>query len=174
MTIQTMKKKVTPLFATQDDLGSVLIHRREQPLMIVRAGMYDTEQPDFVASASALEPTGSYLIAYEGEPLAWRMVEQRRGGVLFALDQAANPRTVALRPGGKITPDIVLGGQLGTVSDHPISDAIYSDLLRMIRRDFVRVQSYFVGPAAHAMWTRGTRLTTNPKGSRDFDLIEES
>ncbi len=52
----------------------------------------------------------NYLVTDADEPVVVREVPQRKGGLRYPLDQLANPRSVALMPGGLYPPNIRLYG----------------------------------------------------------------
>src|SRR5262249_25334310 len=105
----------------------------------------------------ALSP--SYLVSARGTSLHIRDVPQKAGGIFFSIDQRLNDDTVSFRPGGRYRENILLDGQIGTVSDSVTSKNLYDLIAKPFRARFTRVREYLVGPEALALCRAGVRLT---------------
>jgi hypothetical protein len=93
--------------------------------------------------------------------------------MLYAVDQVANQDTVILRPCGIFRDAAVIAGRIGTVSLSARSVELMHAFVAVIRKDFVKVQSYWVGPGAHGLMRAGMRLTIGVNASRSLDLREK-
>jgi hypothetical protein len=166
-----MAKKITPFFATETDLTQVFAKvMATRFLKFVIAGLFDT--PD-VKSAFALvnaDPKANYLLADHDTVIEIRKVPQRKGGEKFAIDQLVNPKTIVLRAGGIINGNCLLAGQVGTISESPISLEIYKVVVSEIRKQFIHVKDYYVGEEAYKLLKMGARLTANPNAPTSYDL----
>ena len=172
-------------FATRRDLESVLtVVESERPLQYVRTGLLDSPATLVVTSALQVPNLGialhgdqvhesCYLVADVDTQVAIREVPQRKGGSLYAIDQKANPRTVALRPGGVFDTAAIIAGEVSTCTDDPISREMVNLFAREIRRQFKRIKSFFVGPEAEQLFDGGYRLTTSVKSPREIDLSRD-
>jgi hypothetical protein len=175
-----MARNQISFFATKDDLLSLLrAVESERRLQVVVGGMFD-EMPDVKAQDSLLgsldlESTTStissanYLLFAPGTSVEIRRVEQRRGGVRYAVDQLANPKTVGLRPGGQFE-GCIIAGQLGTASDDPSSLELFRFISKQARRLFTKVKAFYVGKEASELLDKGWRLTTDVKSPPLYDL----
>src|SRR5262245_14780046 len=133
-----MPKNQIMFYATAPDLIGVLTKlERARPLQYTRTGMFDVERPQAYPSCSAIPDFGraihptavanpTYLVSTAGHEIHVRKVPQQAGGILFAIDQMANPDTIALSPGGRFGNDVILYGKIGTVSQSPISKDLYA------------------------------------------------
>lgn len=174
-----MARNQISFFATKDDLSALLqAVKSERPLQFVAGGMFD-EPPDVKTNQSLLgsmnlessaKAEAIYLLFALGTPIEIRCVEQRRGGVKYAVDQLANPTTVVLRPGGQFNERCLLAGQLGTASDDPSSLALFHAISKHIKRLFTKIKTFYVGKEASELLDNGWRFTTNAKTPPLYDL----
>jgi hypothetical protein len=115
----------------------------------------------------------SYLVADVDTQVAIREVPQRKGGSLYAIDQKANPRTIALRPGGVFKTVAIIAGEISTCTDDPISREMVNLFAREIRRRFKRIKSFYVGPEAEQLFDAGYRLTIGVNTPKEIDLSRD-
>lgn len=177
-----MAKNQTMFYATGLDLSSVLSAlEASKPIQYTTMGMFETPVlqtyssfttiPDF---ERAIHPTAvanpSYLLSMQGTPIHVREIPQKTGGVLFAVDQAENPNSVALRPGGWYGNAVILYGTIGTVSQSSESKDLYKFCVKAFRKDFLREQEFLVGHEAREVWNAGVRLTIGATSPVEFDL----
>lgn len=168
-----------PFFATEDDLLSLLQTVESiRQLRLVAGGLFD-DVPDVeprelavVTSCCAKRET-TYLVFAPGIHIAVRPVPQRRGGVKYAVDQLANPKTIAFRPGGSLARGCLVAGQLGTISEDPDSLELFQICSKQMRRVFTRIKAYYVGIEASKLLDQGWRLTANPKSPTLYDLTRD-
>jgi hypothetical protein len=111
-----------------------------------------------------------YLIADREIRIEVEDVPQRRGGVKYAIDQQANPKTIVITPGGLFGEGCLIAGQIGTASDDTDSIALYELFHREFKSRFKKVKSYLVGAEARALLDKGWRLTSSIKAPIDYDL----
>lgn len=172
-----MARNQISFFATKDDLSELLeAVKSERQLQFVVGGMFD-EAPDVETTKSLLGSLESsakaeaiYLLFVPGTPIEIRRVEQRRGGVRYAVDQLANPTTVVLRPGGQFNEQCLLAGQLGTASDDPNSLALFHATSKHVKRLFTKIKTFYVGKEASELLDNGWRLIANAKSPPLYDL----
>ena len=123
-----MAKNQIMFYATALDLSSVLSAlEATKPIRYTRMGLFATKIPQTYSSfmhipdfARAVHPTAvanpSYLVSLQDMKIHVREVPQKAGGILFAVDQAENPDSVAFRPGGRYGNAVILYGTISTVS----------------------------------------------------------
>ena len=78
--------------------------------------------------------SAGYLVADRRVPIAARAVPQRRGGVKYAIDQVANPKSIVFWPGGVFGENCLIAGEVGTVSDDPSSLELFQSFAKAIKR----------------------------------------
>ena len=89
------------------------------------------------------------------------------------MDQGANPKTIALLHGGIFEKDVFLYGRVGTISDDPQSVQLYRDFASALTKRFKRIQTFWLGTEAEALFKRGFRLTIDATSPPEFDLKRE-
>ena len=172
-------------FATRSDLVPVLSAiEADLSIKYTKAGMFDDpEMTEFtsyteidslgVAVANEQNHNPSFLIVPAELDVTVRAVQQRRGGTRYGIDQLENPSSVVLRSGGVYKDSCVVAGQVGTAADDgPISLKLVNRFAREIRKQFVRINSYYVGSEAKELMGKGYRLTSDARRPREYDLSE--
>ena len=156
-------------YATALDLSSVLSALEStKPIRYTTMGLFETKVPQTYSSFAhipdfgrAIHPTAvanpSYLLSIKDIQIHAREVSQKAGGVLFAVDQAENPDSVAFRPGGRYGSAVILYGTIGTVSQSSESKDLYIFAMKALRKRFLRKQEFLVGPEAQELWKAGVR-----------------
>jgi hypothetical protein len=174
--------KVVDFFATRTDLLDLLGHVDVSlPIHYVEAGMFDKPTLTEYVSASQIPNLGTtkasdsntgerFLLAYRSTPFLVRPVPQKRGGVRFAIDQQANPDTVAFASGGQFDGRTIVSGYIGSCSNSDVSAELFRTLASLIRQRWSKIRSYSVGPEAVILLDSGGRLTANQRSSREYDL----
>lgn len=169
-------------FATKDDLESLLRKvESEQRLQFVLTGLSDSPSVAPILSLLGVASLGRlsagdhnqgpcYLVASRAISIEARPVAQRRGGVKYAMDQQANPKTIAFRPSGAFGENCLIDGQAGTTSDDPASLALFQSFRKEIQRQFAKVKQFYVGKEAGELLDKGWRLTANVKSPTLYDL----
>lgn len=174
--------KSLQLFCTRDDILAVLTAvEAGNKLQYIQSGLFEKEGMDIFSCFAEIEDFGtstygepskdpSYLVFRSDSKPTTRSVPQKAGGVMYAIDQLANPDSVALRPGGMYERRCVIAGQLGTASESAESVALYNVLAKRIRSEFGKIRSYWVGPEATVLFKKGFRLTTAANAPASLDL----
>jgi hypothetical protein len=111
-----------------------------------------------------------YLITEVEAPVEVREVPQKAGGVLYAIDQLANPDSIIVQPGGLYPPDVLLHGRVGTVSSTRFAAQLQRAFASAIAEFFEHIRAFYVGHQAHDLWRRGYRLTPSAHSPREYDL----
>src|SRR5690242_12457732 len=152
-----MARNQQSFFATKADLESLLrIVESEGKLQFVETGLFDSPDVQPIRSLLGVPGLGHllvgdhnqgpcYRVANEVVPITSRPVPQRRGGMKYAVDQDGNPKTIAFRPSGTFGDNVLIDGQVGTVSDNPSSLALFHLFRNEMRRQFTKVQEFYVG-----------------------------
>lgn len=177
-----MPKNQLSFFATKADLESLLrtIESKRQ-LQYVVVGLFEAPNVQRTQSLLAVGKLGHlsvgdhnqgpcYLVANREISIDVRPVPQRRGGVKYAIDQQANPKTIAFRPSGAFGEVCLIDGQVGTISDDADSLTLFRFFTGEIRGQFTKINEFYVGKEAGELLDKGWRLTANAKSPTLYDL----
>jgi hypothetical protein len=176
-----MMKQVL-FFATREDLLRVIetVESRIE-LKFARSGiaavphvdifMHGSDIPDLgKATAASAIACASFLAWTPEVSLRTRHVKRPGGTECFAIDQLENPDTIEFSPGGIWNDDVLLHGRVATVSESPASQALMKRFGAAIKKHFVKIKAFYVGPQAKVMLDAGKRLTISAQSPREFDL----
>jgi hypothetical protein len=176
-----MKRHQIHVFGTNPDLKELLtVIEKERDLQFVRTGLFAVpEQKPLLTlrdSALGVAPEGdsaqeaTYLVADRHEPIQIRTVPQHGGAIKYAVDQQLNPKTTVFRPGGIYGDKCVIAGYVGTISEDNISLALFQLFSKEIKRQFEKIESFYVGKRASELLEQGWRLTAGVKSPSLYDL----
>jgi hypothetical protein len=112
-----------------------------------------------------------YLVTPADVVVQIREVPQTSGGLRYAFDQLINPDSIEFTPGGFYSSEILVYGRVGTVSDSKIAKALYRSFANAIKKQFVRIRAFWVGPQAEKLLHQGCRLTAGAQCPREYDLM---
>ena len=170
-------------FATADDLLPVfdLVDRKHR-LAYSLMGLHESADLSTVTKGADIptlrevmdDPNAiacpAYLVTLEGAAVHVRDVLQQSGGIRYAVDQLVNPNSVTFSHGGFFSPDILLYGRVGTVSDSAVAKKLFRAFSSAIAKVFVRVKAFWVGPQAYELLRQGCRLTMGANSPKEYDL----
>lgn len=125
------------------------------------------------ATARASVECAYYLATSSVAGFRTRAVTAADGVRRYYLDQRENEQTVEVCPGGAWEDRVLISGRVATASEAPESVALFRRFDRALRRHFVRVRAYWVGPEARRRLIAGWRLTTAAHSPRTYDLAPE-
>lgn len=167
-----MRKKLTPFFGTHSDL--VTLARdviAVRPIDFVHGGMFAEPVIAVLNNINDLSVFETYIVVDHGIPVGLRVVPQRAGGQMYAVDQVVNPHTIVLQTGGRYSDHHLIAGQIGTTGNNKQSDDLYAFFARAIRKRFEKVKSFYVGPEAAILLDNGARLSVTSKSPEMYDLV---
>lgn len=175
------KTKSINLFATKDDWHSLLARVEEQLAVYYVLGGRLTEPLCRIKTYQQLEDLGSAssgnassericLCVRDDTEIEIRSIEQRNGGQLDFVDQQSNPDTIALKSGGRFGGNVIVAGQIGTISGSDWSLRAFAIFQKEVRKQFEQVKSYHVGKEARSLLEQGWRLTANVRSPGEYDL----
>jgi len=87
----------------------------------------------------------------------------------YFVDQLFNPDTITFSSGG-MWKEILLYGRVASASDSVLSRRLLRRFQSAIKKRFVRIGAYYVGPSAVHMLKLGKRLTIAEQSPPEFDL----
>jgi hypothetical protein len=116
-----------------------------------------------------------YLVMPKGTLLDIQEYPQRKGGIRYAVDQSANKRSIVLKLGGiyKGEENILVAGRIGTISETEFSLEMFKLFSSLVRKEFKRIGTFYVGKNAEEKLRSGWRLVTNDKSPKEYDLAAE-
>jgi hypothetical protein len=117
-----------------------------------------------------IEPSTSYLAFSKGVKVVSRSVQQRSGGIKFAVDPLANPPTVVVRCGGRVGVDRLTAGDVSVATSDEEAEELFAIFSSVIRRQFKKIKSFYVGPEAARLLDEGVRLSPTSKSPPMYDL----
>jgi len=177
-----MARNQQSFFATRADLELLLREvELERQLQFVETGLFDSPRVKPLHSLLDTPSLGRlsvghrnqgpcYLVASLEIAIVVRPVPQRRGGTKYAVDQQENPKTIAFRPSGAFGENCLIEGQVGTISNDSSSLELIQLFRREMRRQFEKVNEFYVGKEAGELLKKGWRLTANVKSPATYDL----
>ena len=169
-------------YATKDDLLPVLRAVEEAgALKYVLAGNFTTPEVKSYSRAEEIPHLGkassstagtceTFLVCTAVTPITVESFKGTGGEDRFCVDQLLNPDTVGMTPAGQWNEEILLHGRVATVSESPASQALMKRFQAAIRKHFVKIKAFYVGPSARKLLESGTRLTIAAQSPREFDL----
>ena len=169
-------------FAVKDDLSRVLgAIEKNFEAQYVRVGVFSNSTMEIFETSADLPRIGeatnesavnsdSFLIIQRTSTIQTRAVTLSNGIQNFCIDQLENPDTVVLTPAGMWGHDVVLYGTVGSASDSEFSVKLMKMLEREFKKFFQKINAFWVGPKAFALFESGKRLTIAVQSPKEFDL----
>ena len=156
-------------YATKDDLLPVLRSVEQVgALKYVLAGNFTVpelqsyshgeEIPQFgKANSSTAGSCDTFLVYMADTPITVESFKGTKGEDRFCVDQLLNPDTVGFTPAGQWNEEILLHGRVATVSESQASQALMKRFQAAIRKHFVKIRAFYVGPNVLAnYWNQGS------------------
>lgn len=166
-----MPKSQLPLFVTANDLSAVL---REvgalTPVELAVMGLFDEAEPSVLADPLKIQPSTSYLAFEKNVRIVSRPVPQHGGGIKFAVDTMANPRSVVLRCGARVGVERLTAGEISVATNDEEAEELFRKLRGVVRRQCQKIKSYHVGPEADRLLHDGIRLCPTDRSPPEYDL----
>jgi len=170
-------------FATADDLLPVLlgIEARRKLSYTLMDHYGEPTAPSFSSVAdlptlSARTPTDTgstghaYLVTEAGSPISFRRLTPYLGKSRWAVDQLENPDSTVFKHGGFYSPTILLSGEVRTAATSKLATSIQRSFDTAIRKEFSRIQAFYVGKQAELLLDSGHRLTASAQSPAEYDL----
>ena len=170
-------------FATADDLFSVLlsveakhavaytpfdhIHEPRAPRFRTARDLPTLFRPQPFESAVC---GPAYLVTEADAEVVLRQLSRYEGKDRWSVDQLANPDSTVLRHGGKHKDNVLLQGEVRTAHKTAVAQRLQRVFDAALRKHFVRVQAFYVGPEAEALLDSGCRLTAAEQCPPEYDL----
>ena len=115
----------------------------------------------------------SFLVGAADTEINVRSLSPIDGKSRFAIDQLKNPETITFSPGGLWNNDILLHGRVATASQSKASQTLMKRFETALKKTFIKVKAFRVGPQALMLLKNGRRLTISAQSPQEFDLTIE-
>jgi hypothetical protein len=166
-------------YATADDLLPVLLGvEARHPVVYTPCGHVTKRKVAHFSTARDLptlfqpQPYESaisgpaYLVTEAGTKVALRQLGKNR----WAVDALANPDSTILRHGGLYGKKVLLHGEVRTAYKTKVAVRLQRAFDAAIRKHFVKIEAFYVGPGAEALLDSGCRLTAAEQCPPEYDL----
>jgi len=97
-------------------------------------------------------------------------IEQSDGDVRYCIDLRINPTGFSFKPSGIFGKDFIIDGYLGTATGNAASLEACRAFISIFRKQYSKVQSYYVGPHALQLFSQGYHLTSSVQTPKKFHL----
>lgn len=166
------KEDVTPIIKSVED---------KLPLKYVEMGLFDSKEAVFYNSAEAINgfagpSIGNWnkdlmlMIIPNDAALVIRAVEQRKGGIKYAIDPSENQVSIRIQFGGIVSEGVLLAGKCDTIFHSDFSKAVFKEFKATLKTQSRNIDSFYVGRDAESKLKAGWRLVTNEKMASGYDL----
>jgi len=112
----------------------------------------------------------SYLVTEAGTEVVLCPLSPYEGKDRWSIDQLANPDSTVLRHGGLYRDNVLLEGEVRTAHRTKVAARLQRAFDGAIRKHFVKIGAYYVGPGAEALLDSGYRLTAAEQCPLERDL----
>jgi hypothetical protein len=112
----------------------------------------------------------AYLVTEAGTDVVLRQLSRYEGRDRWSVDQLANPDSTVLRHGGLFKENVLLSGEVRTAYKTRVALRLQRAFDAAIRKHFVKIQAFYLGPAAEGLLDSGCRLTAAEQCPPEFDL----
>jgi len=168
-------------FATKNDITEV-VNAVDQAMSLkyVRYGSYPVDQkyeiiergadiPNLgIAKADQNVGCTKYVVTEKACPINLEHYTRTNGEARYTIDQLLNYDSVVLTPAGAYADKAVIEGEVSTVSNSPVAQAMMKKFASALRKHFEKIGRAYVGPEAAQLLDQGYRLTQalqSPVGS---------
>jgi len=174
-------------FASAEDLLPVLLGvEAKHPVVYTPCDTVNEPRADHYTTAENLptlfqaQPYESaicgpaYLITDAGTEVVLRHIRLNTGQDRWVIDQLVNPDSTVLRHGGLYGDNVLLPGGVGTAHKTKVARRLQRAFDNAIRKHFVKIGAYYVGPRAETLLDSGYRLTDAQQCPPKYDLRRPS
>jgi hypothetical protein len=111
----------------------------------------------------------AYLLTAVNEELYIRTVNQKNGETKYAI-YPENNSSIVFRFGGLDDARTLLRGEIYTVGDSEFANSIFKQMVKVIKKQFQKINGIFIGNEAYNFLKSGLRLTANVKSPKEYDF----
>lgn len=177
-----MKSKQILFFATSIDLIEIIKSMEATTdIIFYEMGLFNepsitcyktvSEIPNFgICVEGDWNKDRRFLVMPATMPLKIREIPQRKGGIKYAVDALENQVSICFQFGGIFQDNALIPGSCDATFLTDFSEHIFKFFSLKVKRDFKKIEGYYVGKDGLEKLQLGWRLVTNVKLSKDFDL----
>jgi hypothetical protein len=175
--------RVAFFFATADDLLAVLLSVEARHALVYTPfdHVYEPRVEHFrtardLPTLFRPQPFESavsgpaYLVTKAGTEVVLRRLSPYEGKDRWSIDQLTNPDSTVLRHGGMYGDHVLLQGEVRTAYKTKVAMRLQRAFDAAIRKRFVKIGAFYVGPGAEALLDSGCRLTAAEQCPPESDL----
>ena len=160
------------IFATRDDiLPNIKSIESHRSLKYVRYEIYKKKNVPIYESLTEYKSLGANKTGDHNSGDCFIVVDRETDihfqtkRILFVrtktiINQLTNPDSIVFQPGGIYKNKYLICGHIGTASDSARSFDLYKYFSKAIRKNFAKIESYYVGENALLLLKNGIRLIT--------------
>ena len=176
-----MKSKQLFFYGLKEDLVKIFESiELNFDIKYAKVGLFENNPSNLVPSLVSKSDIGivqhgdwnhnqQYLILPKDEELKIRTVQQKNGGVKFAVDQMINKNSVVILLGGLYKNNTVIASKVGSISEVEFSKNILNHITLILKKRYLKKDGFYVGNEALKLANQGGRLTTDYSTAK-FDL----
>jgi len=97
-------------------------------------------------------------------------VLQANGQIYYFINQKDNQASIAFWPSGIYDNNFLVCGHVSTISTDHISLDLYKAFCKSLKKGFVKIEQYYVSPAAYEISKKVRLITINVKQPIKYDL----
>lgn len=177
-----MKSKQIMFFTTEKDIEPIMLSIESiYSVEYYEMGLFDDKKDAGFSSIMDIPEFGKpkigdwnkdlrLLVLPKEQSLQIRQVPQQKGGIKYAIDALINQSSICIQVGGIFKEGILIAGTCGTVYSNDFSDNFFKLISSKIKKNFKKIDGFYVGLDAESKLREGWRLVTNEKLSEGFDL----
>ncbi|UOQ78076.1 hypothetical protein MUN84_05550 [Hymenobacter sp. 5516J-16] len=174
-------------FATTNDIQPIIqAIEQDRNLDYYEAGLFDSQVPvlynSLVSTPTFDQPAAKatvqcrrYIVLSSPSSLQIRTVPQRMGGFKYAVDQLANPESLAIQLGGIYQDGIIVSSSIGTALNSKFATNLIASYRRRFGKEFRKTASgIYIGSEAEKLLRQGWRLVGDANQPKEYDLQKEA
>lgn len=180
-----MKSKQVTFFATKEDIISITKKiEKKFEIQYIEMGMFDSKIPNkhntldevsnlgFTNFGNWISLDNRFMIINKDTELSIEEVFQKKGGIKYVISPKLNPNSIEFSTGGIYTQkdNYLIAGRVATVYDNDFSNNLYQATVKEIKKEFIKIESSFVGKEAYRKLKIGWHLVTNESSPKEYDL----
>lgn len=115
----------------------------------------------------------TYLMLKDSDKLELRKITLTSGGVVWAVDQLANPDSVVICTGGNYKDVAFVRGSITSTCASPVAKKLLQLASNKLISGFTKVRTFWLGPDAYQLFRAGFRfVTAGVQSPIEYDLQE--
>lgn len=122
-----------------------------------------------VAGSHSSAGCSQYLVVESSEPIELRRIVAKDGQARILVDQLLNPNSIVVNVGGMYRENVFIEGLVSTTGVTPQAKRLFERWRRQLKRVWVKVGPYFLGPNICQLDVANVRFTVDAMNPRGLD-----